>query len=673
MSGFESSSERDELLPKQQQQQRGYSGEDGAEEWRRPRRRRRLGRDSNCEGSQRQQSSCRPPAVLFRAAVACGSLLISATLFRSLVRAPASSREESGAEYGSSVAAESAAATSPQQQFFQDETAERMDKYYLPVDPEAETAGEVPTLEVTSNMGDSNAEEEQQRQPNVIFILIDDVGANDIGYQSTDLWELTPFMDSLSSEGVRLTKYYTNQLCTPSRASLMTGRDTFRTGMQYEVVEDSGAWGLPLEEVTLAERFKAAGYSTHMTGKWHLGMYSDAHYPFARGFDTFLGYMGAVRGYSSHEGCNTPTFEGGEYSCYKDFGYGDKDGYINHITNTTRQGPSSVGNYSTTIITDRAIEVAKEHGEEPFFLYVAHQAVHSPVDPPPDDYFTEEEHATLGRVVSDDAYRQRFARVILFLDKEMRRLHDELDALGALDNAVIVFASDNGACPTAGGSNYPLRGYKHTIFEGGVRVPAFVYSKSADLIPEEARGTRYSGMMHSTDWTPTFGSVVPDLPLGDMGKELSGFDHWDAIIGGGEGEGGGVRTELVLGRSSYVFDLDVGEIVNNPSPRGACTGWSSFSQDDPVISEDPGCDLEDACTSCTVDCGGPELIDFLFHIDTDPYETENLRDSMPEKFAEMVQRFEVATTDEVVAEYKPAQPQALERWDDFNRWMVAWH
>ncbi|CAB1114709.1 unnamed protein product [Ectocarpus sp. CCAP 1310/34] len=224
MSGFEISNERDELLPKQQQQQRGYSGEDGAEQ--RRRQRRRWGRDSNCEGIQRQQPSCRPPAVLFRAAVAGGSLLISATLFRSLVGAPNSSREEPGAAGGSSLAAESAAATSPQQQFFQDETAERRDKYYLPVDREAKTAVEVPTLEVTTNVGDSSsggdAEEEQQQQPNVIFILIDDVGTNDIGYQSTDLWELTPFMDSLSSEGVRLTKYYTNQLCTPSRVSRPT-------------------------------------------------------------------------------------------------------------------------------------------------------------------------------------------------------------------------------------------------------------------------------------------------------------------------------------------------------------------------------------------------------------------------------------------------------------------
>ncbi|CAN0548996.1 unnamed protein product [Ectocarpus sp. 12 AP-2014] len=137
MSGFESYSERSELLPKQQQQQRGYSGEDGAEQ-----RRRRRGRDSNCEGIKRQQSSCRPPAVLFRAAVACGILLISATLFRSLVRAPPSPREELGAKGGSSLAAESAAASSPQQRFFQDETAEQRDTYYLPVDREVETAGE---------------------------------------------------------------------------------------------------------------------------------------------------------------------------------------------------------------------------------------------------------------------------------------------------------------------------------------------------------------------------------------------------------------------------------------------------------------------------------------------------------------------------------------------------
>ncbi|CAN0465058.1 unnamed protein product, partial [Laminaria digitata] len=91
---------------------------------------------------------------------------------------------------------------------------------------------------------------------------------------------------------------------------------------------------------------------------------------------------------------------------------------------------------------------------------------------------------------------------------QLRRLHDALNDVGLLDNAVIVLASDNGACPIRGGSNYPYRGFKHTMFEGGVRVPAFVWSKSPDLVPVEARGTTYDGMMHSTDWTPTLASII---------------------------------------------------------------------------------------------------------------------------------------------------------------------
>ncbi|CAM9994731.1 unnamed protein product, partial [Ectocarpus sp. 13 AM-2016] len=269
----------------------------------------------------------------------------------------------------------------------------------------------------------------------------------------------------------------------------MTGRDSFRTGMQFGVVDNSAPWGLPFDEVTLAERFQAAGYSTHMTGKWHLGVYKNANYPFSRGFDTFLGYTGGGEGYYTHGECVTPTFKGGRFTCYQDFGFGDKDGYINFTTNTTRQGPEMTGKYSTTVITDRAIEVATEHVEksssDPLFLYVAHQAVHEPLDSPPPGSFTDEEVEILEGLDFGQRERKAFASIIYFLDKEVRRLHEALDALGVLDNAVIVFASDNGGCPSSGGSNYPLRGFKHTTFQGGVRVPGFVYSKSADLIPEE--------------------------------------------------------------------------------------------------------------------------------------------------------------------------------------------
>ncbi|CBJ27859.1 Formylglycine-dependent sulfatase, C-terminal fragment Formylglycine-dependent sulfatase, N-terminal [Ectocarpus siliculosus] len=566
------------------------------------------------------------------------------------------------------------------------------------------------TASARSNLLLSEQQQQQEEedsasgQPHVIFILIDDVGTNDMGYRSTDLWELTPFLDSLASSGVVLDNYYTNQLCTPSRASLMTGRDSFRTGMQHGIVDYSAPWGLPFEEVTLADRFKAAGYSTHMTGKWHLGVFSDASYPFSRGFDTFLGYTGGGEGYYNHSTCFTPTFEGGEYSCLKDFGYGDEDGYIDYTTNTTKEGPAMVDNYSTTIMTDRAIDVAREHtgtasSDDPLFLYVAYQAAHTPLDAPPPGTFTEEEEETLARVVSDEPDRHVFARIIYYLDKEVRRLHDALEALGVLDNAVIVLASDNGACSSSGGSNHPLRGFKNTTFQGGVRVPAFVYSKSTELIPEEARGTTYSGMMHSTDWTQTLGRVVPGLPLAGMGKELSGFDQWDAIVGRRSAEEGPVRTDMVLGRNSFTFDTDTAEMVKRASPWGAYIhdGWKLILQESCVLWEtskgsypDPDtveCSPNDECT-CISLCDGP-VYDFLFHIDADPLETgelptpkliydgdtyhqENLVETMPDKFADMKARFELATKDEVHPAYKPEEPMGFAKWQDFNTWVVAW-
>ncbi|CAM9850249.1 unnamed protein product, partial [Ectocarpus sp. 6 AP-2014] len=309
-------------------------------------------------------------------------------------------------------------------------------------------------------------------------------------------------------------------------------------------------------------------------------------------------------------------------------------------------------------------------------------AAHTPLDAPPPGTFTEEEEETLARVVSDEPDRHVFARIIYYLDKEVRRLHDALEALGVLDNAVIVLASDNGACSSSGGSNHPLRGFKNTTFQGGVRVPAFVYSKSTELIPEEARGTTYSGMMHSTDWTQTLGRVVPGLPLAGMGKELSGFDQWDAIVSRRSAEEGPVRTEMVLGRNSFTFDTDTAEMVKRASPWGAYIhdGWKLILQESCVLWEtskgsypDPDtveCSPNDECT-CISLCDGP-VYDFLFHIDADPLETENLVETMPDKFADMKARFELATKDEVHPAYKPEEPMGFAKWQDFNTWVVAW-
>eukprot|EP00904_Undaria_pinnatifida_P012417 jgi/Undpi1/8305/HiC_scaffold_25.g10774.m1 len=464
---------------------------------------------------------------------------------------------------------------------------------------------------------------------------------NDFGPSSTDISLATPFMDSLAKEGVQISRYYTNHICTPARSSIMTGRDTFRTGMQFEELDNSMPWGVPLDEVTLAERFKAAGYATHMS----------------------------------------LLYEGGGSHTFNDYGYGDKDGYIDHSTNTTRLGLELKGNYSTSLTAERGVAIASEHMEaneaagtdNPLFLYLAFQAAHSPMDVPGESLFTEEQLENMAKITSESSIRLEFAKIVYFMDIMVERLINDLDVMGMMDNTLLVVASDNGGCPAAGGSNYPLRGFKHTLFEGGVRTPALVYSSSDSIIPAEARGTIYEGMMHAVDWTPTLANVT-GIPTDGMGKTLSGFDQWSAIIGDRPESAPPVRNEVVLGRNSYVFDDEKGEMVHTAEPRGAyiydgwkinigdkCTGWFSFNPIDSMLA-DPECKVGE-CPTCTDDCvyNNDQNNSFLFHLEEDPYEMHNLIDLMPDKFEEMVQRWDNATVDEVKSNFLPEDPESVER------------
>ncbi|CAM9165733.1 unnamed protein product [Ectocarpus sp. 8 AP-2014] len=165
-----------------------------------------------------------------------------------------------------------------------------------------------------------------------------------------------------------------------------------------------------------------------------------------------------------------------------------------------------------------------------------------------------------------------------------------------------------------------------------------------------------------------------------MGEKLSGFDQWDAIIGRRSTEEGPVRKDLVLGRKSYGLNSD-DEMVKLSAPGGAyiykgwkvmlqqrCSLWETSKGPHP---DNVKCDSGDPCTSCSSTCDGP-LFDYLFHIETDPLETENLKDEMPETFVEMVERFSAATRDEVFPAYKPEEPDGVEKWLSFNTWAVAW-
>ncbi|CAM9644646.1 unnamed protein product [Scytosiphon promiscuus] len=438
-------------------------------------------------------------------------------------------------------------------------------------------------------------------KPNVFFILIDDMGWNDIGYQSSDMQAVTPNLNRMANSGIKLPQYYSQALCTPARGALMTGRYPIRYGFQYGLIAPGAAWGLPLDEKLLPEYLSDHGYTCHMAGKWHLGGQTFDHMPHRRGFETSLSYTFGAETYWTHQvrrldlvPLNESISEMAEH--FVDIGFGNSTGY-HHVAGRTpspmrphggegdRLGDGPVGinaapamrsassmfsfsagspslapsvaspvssaesqeRYSTEMFTTRTLEILKDKtpfDEKPLFMYLAHQAVHSPLGPPPLDAFTDEEISVLDALGEEESsVRLSFAKVLMYLDKSIGQLMDYLEDEGWMDNSLVIVASDNGGCPSRGGSNTPFRGAKSTNWEGGTKVPAFAYSRSH--IPEELWGTEYDGLVHVTDWLPTLAAAA-GIELSGSRGDLDGVNHWEHIVGsspsspgnGEDGDGG---------------------------------------------------------------------------------------------------------------------------------------
>ncbi|CAN0312987.1 unnamed protein product, partial [Phaeothamnion confervicola] len=182
--------------------------------------------------------------------------------------------------------------------------------------------------------------------------------------------------------------------------------------------------------------------------------------------------------------------------------------------------------------TDRAIEVISEHAAaegpdgKPLFLYYAAQAVHSPLSDPPAGSLLAADEALISLLPDED--RRQFARMLRYQDMSVGRVLSALEKAGMMERTLVVVASDNGGCALYGSSNLPLRGLKHSLFEGGTRVPAFVYSTSPALVPTAARGTVYAELFHVTDWLPTLGAVAG---FGTDISFLDGVDQWADLTG----------------------------------------------------------------------------------------------------------------------------------------------
>lgn len=349
-------------------------------------------------------------------------------------------------------------------------------------------------------------------KPNIIMLLVDDLGWKDVGYMGSRFYE-TPNIDKLAGQGMVFTSAYAAcAVCSPTRASIQTGRYPARTGVTdwirarfqvqggvltvpppYDENGDrklrtpSNPYWMGLDEVTIAELLRKSGYFTCHIGKWHLG--PDDYYPEKQGYD--LNIAGCDMGqpvnyfdpYANDRGVSFPTLE-----------------------------PRREGEYLEDRLADELVNVIKEHKDQPFFINMCYYAVHTPLMAKPEMINKYEEKTKV-----DAQTNAVYAAMVESVDIAVGRLTETLEKEGLLDNTVIVFFSDNGGLLSST-SNKPLRSGKGYPYEGGIREPMFVYWKN-----KVQPGTTCDMPVSSVDFLPTF-CAVSGTPLPDRiidGRDIS--------------------------------------------------------------------------------------------------------------------------------------------------------
>lgn len=353
---------------------------------------------------------------------------------------------------------------------------------------------------------------EEEKKPNVVLFYTDDQGTLDANcYGSTDLD--TPAIDRLAESGVRFTRAYAHTVCCPSRALLLTGRHPQRSGIVNWTQGSrkvAGGTNLPLEEITLAEALKTAGYKTAIFGKWHLGARAGQG-PLEQGFDRFYGHLGGFIDNYNH--------------CFlHDHGFHDLYDGNEEIERRDEYFPD--------LMTKAAVEYLDQTGGDPFFMYVAFNLPHYPEQP--DEKF-------VSRYTKLEMPRRSYAAVVSTVDDRMGRILTKLESLGLRENTIVIFMSDNGhsaedkagievdghvsglpkghyySAHGGGGNTGKWIGRKGDYFEGGIRVPAII-SYPAKLPKGEVR----EQAIIAADWFPTVlalcGVEPPDVTLD--GKSL---------------------------------------------------------------------------------------------------------------------------------------------------------
>lgn len=406
-----------------------------------------------------------------------------------------------------------------------------------------------PHQPIVWTQGPTTADAETERPPNIVFILLDDLGINDLstfGGGIADGRVPTPNIDRLAADGAIFTNAYSGSgTCAPSRAMLLTGRYPTRTGFEFtptppgmgavvstiansmdrgalpaidynREVDEAGVvydeMGLPGNEVTIAEVLKERGYHTVHIGKWHLGRSAESN-PNAQGFDESL---------LMHNLLFLPEDDPNVVNAKLDFDPIDKFLWARgqYAASFNMGEPFAPGGYLTDWWTDESLRVIEANKNQPFFLYLAHWGVHTPLQA------TREDYDAVGEI---EPHRLRvYAAMLKALDRSVGRIMDKLEEEGLADDTMIILSSDNGGAGYVGleDLNAPYRGWKITHFEGGIRVPLFVKWPG-----QIAPGTRIEEPVAHIDVMPTMAAAAgTDLP---PGIAIDGRDLLPAAMGTG--------------------------------------------------------------------------------------------------------------------------------------------
>ncbi|KAK7098570.1 hypothetical protein V1264_002833 [Littorina saxatilis] len=452
------------------------------------------------------------------------------------------------------------------------------------------------------------------KPPNIIFVVADDLGWNDVGWHNPSM--LTPNLNRYAAQGVILNSSYVQYFCSPSRNCFMTGYYPYHTGLQHLVIMPGQPRYVPANFTMLPALLKQAGYQTHIVGKWHLGMCNWEYTPTYRGFDSFYGYYNAYEDYYTHAANG---------------GYDFRDD-----TSVFRDPSNEYFNY---LLTERTVQlVEKLDTSTPLFLYLPYHLCHGPLQVP----------AKYENMYSDiqNSSRRIYCGMVSMMDESFGNITQALDSRGLLDNTLLVFTTDNGGPVQYGANNWPLRGGKGTFWEGGTRGVAFVWSKN--LLSRT--GYTNNEMMHAVDWYPTILHMAGLQP----GSSIDGVNQWDMLSNNGPSQ----RDEFVynidtIPNSTAIRYKDYKLLTGNP---GQFNDWYPVPQS-----------VSSANLTSTDTQGRVEWKPQLYNIRNDPEERHDLAESDHQTLQMMLGRLQ----DWIKSGVTPQNAQVDPRGDP-KRWGGVW-